>query len=269
MADAGTTAALRVTVLGCAGSLGTPLVGNRWGACDPTEPRNRRRRPSILVETPEESVLVDTGPDCRAQLLDARAERLTRILYTHEHADHVHGLDDIRPLVFGRDTPIPAYADDPTATAIVDRFAYAVADVEMDRGLYRPLIAMHRIAPGDTLRFADMTVAVFRQGHGRTDSLGFRFGDRFAYSTDAVDLDEAAFEALAGVDTWIVDATRIRPHASHAHLELTLEWIDRLRPRQAYLTHMNHEMDYATLCAQLPAHIRPAHDGLVLTFPAG
>lgn len=259
-------ATMTVTVLGCGGSLGVPLVGNRWGACDPTHPRNRRRRPSILVETPAESILVDTSPDCRAQLLDARAERLTRILFTHEHADHCHGLDDIRPFVFGRDGPIPAYADDPTADALTDRFAYAVAEVDMDRGLYRPIVALRRIAAGQTLAFDDLAVRAIGQSHGRTPSLGFRFGEAFAYSTDAVDLDDAAFAALEGVDTWIVDATRLRPHASHAHLDKTLGWIDRLKPRQAYLTHMNHEMDYQSLVAQLPDHVRPAHDGLRLTF---
>lgn len=265
----GHEATMTVTILGCSGSLGVPMVGNRWGACDPTEPRNRRRRPSILVETPGESILVDTSPDCRAQLLDARAERLTRILFTHEHADHIHGIDDIRPFVFGRDGPIPAYTDDATAASLIERFAYAVADVDMDRGFYRPIVAINRIAPGETLQFDDVAIRVIRQSHGKLPSLGFRFGNAFAYSTDTVDLDDAAFAALDGVDTWVVDATRYRPHASHAHLDKTLAWIDRLKPRQAYLTHMNHEMDYASLVAQLPDHVRPAHDGLRLTFPLG
>lgn len=255
----------RVTVLGCGGSLGVPLVGGHWGKCDPANPRNRRRRPSILVEAPGGTVLVDTGPDLRAQLLDAGAQRLDAILFTHDHADHVHGIDDIRPFIFGTRKPIPAYADDPTRASLSQRFGYVVDGVEMNRGFYHPLIQLSPVPA--TLTLAGIPIRSFRQAHGHGQSVGYRFGDWFAYSTDVSDLDDIAFEALKGVAVWIVDATRDRPHISHAHVDKTLGWIERLGPQQAYLTHMNHELDYDALRDRLPTGVAPAHDGLVLTRP--
>lgn len=254
---------MKVTVLGCGGSLGVPMVGGLWGDCDPTNPRNRRRRPSILVTTASTTVLVDTSPDLRDQLLDAGVRRLDAVLFTHDHADHLHGVDDLRPLTFWRDGPIPAYCDPATKASLEDRFGYVVDSVVMERGPYRPLLTL-RLVDGP-LTVGDLTVQPFRQDHGFGPSLGLRFGP-FAYSTDVVDLDDAAFEALDGVDTWMVDATRLEPHPSHAHLDRTLEWIARLGPRQAYLTHMNHQMDYDSLVARLPDGVAPAYDGLVLEF---
>jgi phosphoribosyl 1,2-cyclic phosphate phosphodiesterase len=256
-----TATALRVTVLGCGGSLGVPMTGNVWGDCDPANPKNRRRRPSILVETASTTVLVDTATELRDQLNDAGATRIDAVLFTHAHADHVHGLDDLRPFVFGREA-IPAYADAATIRQLNHRFAYAVDTVEMDRGLYRPIMRVREIAAG-AMEIGDLAIEVFEQGHGKGTSLGFRFGP-FAYSTDAARLDEAAFAALEGIRYWIVDATRREPHPSHSHLDQTLEWIDRVGPERAWLTHMNQSMDYDTLCASLPDHVRPAHDGLVI-----
>lgn len=254
--------ALRVTVLGCGGSLGVPMVGGVWGTCDPTNPRNRRRRPSILVESAATRLLVDTAPDLRDQLLDAGVDRLDGVLYTHIHADHVHGIDDLRPLVWRRGTPLPAYADPVTLAELIGRFGYAFANAEIDRGLYKPIMALSPIDGPVTV--GDITAIPFHQDHGPSaHSLGFRFG-RFAYSTDAATLDDSAFALLEGVEVWLVDATREEPHPSHAHLARTLDWIDRLRPRQAFLTHMNHTMDYDRLCRLLPDGVRPAHDGLVI-----
>ena len=251
-----------VRILGCGGSLGVPMVGGFWGRCDPANPKNRRRRPSILVEGPGGTILVDTGPDLRIQLLDAGTRRLDAILFTHAHADHVHGIDDVRPFLFETRKPIPAFADAPTRASLLERFAYAVDGVEMNRGFYHPLIRLAPM-PVETV-LAGIPIRSFVQAHGHGQSLGFRFGDWFAYSTDVSDLDEAAFEALAGIDVWVVDATRDRPHVSHAHVDKTLGWVDRVRPRRAYLTHMNHELDYEALTARLPAGVEPAYDGLVL-----
>jgi phosphoribosyl 1,2-cyclic phosphate phosphodiesterase len=252
---------MRVTILGCGGSMGVPMVGGNWGRCDPANPRNRRLRPSILVETGQTVVLVDTTPDLRQQLLDAGVTRLDAVLYTHAHADHLHGLDDLRPLTYKTHRPVPAYADAPTLAVLEKRFSYAVSTVTMDRGLYNPILAPQLI--DGPLTIGDLEIGVFEQKHGNGTSLGLRFGG-FGYSTDAVALDEMAFAALEGVEVWVVDATREEPHPSHAHLERTLEWIARLRPRRAYLTHMNHTMDYDRLRSILPAGVEPAYDGLVI-----
>lgn len=251
---------MKVTVLGCGGSLGVPMVGNNWGSCDPTNPRNRRRRPSILVEQGATAVLVDTSTDLRGQLLDAGVGRLDGVLYTHGHADHIHGIDDLRPLTWA-DGALVAWADAATKAQLEASFPYAVANVDMDRGLYRPILTVQAIDGPVTI--GEITAIPIVQDHGFSTSLGFRFGD-FAYSTDVVELDDAAFEALAGIDTWIVDATREAPHPSHAHLDRALGWIERLKPARAYLTHMNHQMDYDRLMAMLPPGVEPAYDGLVL-----
>ena len=254
---------MRVTVLGCGGSLGVPMIGNDWGDCDPTDPRNRRRRASVLVESAGTVVLVDTTPDLRDQLLDADVQRLDAVLYTHGHADHTNGLDDLRPLMFRNNGPLPAYLDAATRRSLETRFGYAMASVDTDRSFYRPILEPRDI--DGPFRIGDLDIVPFAQEHGPIQSLGFRFGP-FAYSTDVKVLPEEAFAILEGVDTWIVDVTRERPHLSHAHLELALDWIARLTPRRTILTHMNHTMDYATVAAKLPRGVEPGVDGMVLEF---
>ena len=249
---------MRVTVLGCGGSMGVPMVGGIWGTCDPANPRNRRRRPAILVQSDTTTVLVDTPPDLRAQLLDHDVKRVDALLYTHAHADHIHGIDDLRPLAFKQ--PIDAHMDAAVKRELEERFGYTMASVEMDRAFYHPFLVPHLL--DGPFRVGDIDILPFEQDHGPGRSMGFRFGS-FAYSTDVVRLDDRAWAALEGVETWMVDATREEPHVSHAHLALALEWIERLKPKRAFLTHMNHQMDYDWLCRQLPGHVRPAHDGLV------
>lgn len=251
----------KVTILGCGGSLGVPIVGGFWGQCDPTNPRNRRRRPSILVERGDVVILVDTGPDLRAQMLDAEVKRIDAVLYTHGHADHIHGIDDVRPFLFTQKQPIPAHMSAALRDEFEVRFPYALTTVRMDRGVYDPFLDPRLIEGPFTV--GDVEVRPFLQDHGFGPSFGFRFGP-IAYSTDVATLDDAAFAALEGVETWIVDATREQPLATHAHLDRTLEWIERVRPERAFLTHMSAFMDYDTLCAKLPAHVRPCYDGLVI-----
>ena len=252
---------MRATILGCGGSLGVPMVGNHWGTCDPGNPKNHRRRPSLLVEHGGTRLLIDTTPDCRAQLLDAKVDRLDAVLFTHAHADHIHGLDDLRGLTYRQNGPLRALADAKTAAILEDRFGYAIATVDIDRGLYAPIIDLETM--DGRVQIGDIDVLPFVQAHGPGTSLGFRFGP-LAYSTDVSGLDDAAFDVLQGVDVWIVDACRETPHPSHAHLDLALAWIRRLRPARAFLTHMNHTMDYDTLLEKLPAGVRPSHDGLVI-----
>jgi len=252
---------MRVTVLGCGTSAGVPQIGCDCPVCRSPDPRNKRRRCSILVEARGQRILVDTGPDLRQQCLDAGVGAVDALLYTHAHADHVHGIDDLRSINNVIMAPIPAYADALVFERIRDRFPYVFEGGQGRHGFWRPEITPHPIA--GPFRIGPVEVVPFRQKHGRGESWGFRFGP-FAYSTDTDGLDEVAFAALRGVEVWIVDALRDAPHPSHAHLGLTLGWIVRVAPRRAYLTHMNHEVDYADWAVRLPEGVLPAHDGLVV-----
>jgi phosphoribosyl 1,2-cyclic phosphate phosphodiesterase len=260
---------MKVTVLGCGGSGGVPLAGREagghWGNCDPSNPRNRRRRVSILVERAGTSLLVDTSPDLRLQMLDAGIERLDAVLYTHAHADHCHGIDDLRWIVYAQGAPIDAYMDRQTRDALTRRFAYAFTSSADPKSLYRALLADRSIAGPFTV--GEIDVVPFVQGHGRETSLGYRFGP-VAYSTDVAELGETAFDVLAGIEVWIVDCLREAPHPTHAHFAKTLEWIDRVRPRRAILTHMNHTVDYDALAARCPSGVEPGYDGMVIDIGA-
>lgn len=251
---------MRVTMLGCGTSGGVPRIGGQWGACDPAEPRNRRRRVSIAVEEGATRLLVDTSPDLREQCLAHGIDRLDGVLYTHDHADHTHGIDDLRAFALQRGGPLPAYADARTLAVLRRRFGYCF-DGELG---YPPVVEGREIA--GPFRVGEIPVQPFQQRHGPIDSLGFRFGP-LAYSTDLKALPEASFALLAGVEVWIVDALRYEPHATHTHLALTLQWIERVRPRRAILTHMTWEMDYQTLLRTLPAGVEPGYDGLTLDLP--
>ncbi|MGE0719267.1 MAG: MBL fold metallo-hydrolase [Alphaproteobacteria bacterium] len=252
---------MRVTMLGCGGSGGVPLVGGVWGNCDPAEPRNRRRRASILVEQGGTTLVVDTGPDFREQMLSADVRSLDAVLFTHAHADHSHGIDDLRAVNRMMGRPIAVHGDAATLRQLRERFAYAFRPIEAGSHFYKPTLEAHEI--GGPFRVGDIDVVPFEQDHGYSRTLGFRFG-RIGYSTDVVRLDEAAFAALAGIDVWIVDCLREEPHPTHSHLARTLEWIERVRPRRAILTHMTELLDYASLRARLPEGVEPGYDGLVV-----
>lgn len=263
-------AELRVTILGCGSSGGVPRLGGHWGACDPEEPKNHRRRCSLLVErvtaAGTTSVLIDTSPDMRSQLLDAGVGRLDAVLYTHSHADHVHGLDDLRMLVINMRKRLAVWADAPTRADLLGRFGYAF---ETPPGSsYPPILEMNDISgpvridgPGGALQFDPFLVR-----HGDIDALGFRF-DGVAYLPDVSTIPEEAWPHLEGLTCWIVDALRRQPHPTHSHLERTLGWIEQVAPKLAVLTNMHNDLDFRTLEAELPEKVVPAHDMKVLTFP--
>ncbi|HBK07231.1 MAG TPA: MBL fold metallo-hydrolase [Acetobacteraceae bacterium] len=262
---------MKVTLLGTGGSAGVPMIGGAdgsgdWGHCDPTEPRNRRTRSSIVVETPQhQRLLVDTSPDLRTQLLDCRIPGVDAVLFTHAHADHITGIDDIRILNRIADRPLTAYATARTLDEITKRFGYAFRPWDPPH-FYRPVLEAKPIEPGDVLDVAGLSVRLFNQNHGRVDTLGLRIG-KFGYSTDVVALDEAAFAALDGVDTWVVDCfLRTDKHWTHANLPTVLGWVDRLRPRRTVLTHMGTDMDWAWMKANLPVGVEAGYDGMVLTL---
>ena len=248
---------MRITILGCGTSGGVPRIGNNWGACDPAEPRNRRRRCSILVQQDETNILVDTSPDLREQLLDADIATLDAVLWTHEHADQLNGIDDLRVVVYNQRRRIPAYAAPHCLATISQRFSYCF----VQETVYPPILEPHEI-DGD-FNIGPVRIQSFTQDHGSMTSLGFRFNDA-AYSNDCVELPEEAFETLRGVRLWIVDCMRYTPHPTHAHLDRALEWIARVRPERAVLTNMHIDLDYATLKRELPQGVEPAYDGMVL-----
>lgn len=262
---------LRVTVLGCGSSGGVPRLGGHWGDCDPDNPKNRRQRCSLLVERESAegttTVLIDTSPDLRNQLLTAGVGRLDAVIYTHAHADHVHGIDDLRMIVFNMRARLPVWADAPTRAALLDRFGYAF--VQPEGSTYPPILDMHLIDGDVTIDGAGgpITFTPFLVAHGGMDALGFRIGD-LAYLPDVAQIPDAAWPLLDNLDCWIVDALRRDPHPTHSHLAQTLDWIARVKPKRAVLTNMHIDLDYATLLAETPDHVAPAYDGLTLTFPA-
>ncbi|WP_192898690.1 MBL fold metallo-hydrolase [Crenalkalicoccus roseus] len=259
---------LRVILLGTGGSGGVPLLGGEgeageWGACDPGEPRNRRTRTSALVEGPQgQRLLIDAGPDLRAQLLATRRARLDAILFTHAHADHILGIDDLRQVnrITGR--ALPAYGTRTTLSRLEDRFDYAFIEASSPF-FFRPALEPRRVEYGERLEIAGLPVRVFRQDHGVMDTLGIRIGG-FAYSTDVVALPEESMPFLENVDTWVVGCFQREPHKVHANLDQVLEWVARLRPRRTVLTHMSASMDYAALRRDLPEGVEPGYDGMVL-----
>lgn len=246
------------------------MIGNQWGACDPANPKNRRRRASILVEDGAAALLVDTGPDIRDQLIDTAVTRLDAILYTHTHADHTHGIDEIRALNRLQRAVIDAYGTENDLALLMKKFSYVFEPPGKYNGkiaFYKPCLEPRVLTHGDALDIAGIPVLPFEQDHGFMISTGYRFGP-IAYTTDAVKLPESAFEALAGIDTWIIGCLQREPHPTHAHLSRILEWIERVGPRRAVLTHLSTRLDYEELSSELPEHIVAGYDGMVVKADA-
>ena len=257
---------LTFTILGCGSSMGVPRVALGWGSCDPNNPKNHRRRCSLLVERVQGQgkatrILVDCSPDLRMQLLDAEVDGLDGVLITHEHADHTHGIDDLRPLFVHKRRQIDVYMDEPTSQAMNARFAYCFATPPGSE--YPPIATERRLVPGRFITIdgqgGPIAALPVLQHHGDIPSLGFRFGN-LAYSADIKGLPAESITALAGLDVWIFDALRKSPHASHFNLDEALDWISRVKPKRAILTNLHTDMDYATLCAELPPGIEPGYD---------
>jgi len=255
---------VKLTVLGCGTSSGVPRIGGDWGACDPAEPRNRRTRAAILVRSDSAAILVDTGPDLREQLLAADVGAIDAVLWTHEHADHTHGIDDLRQIYHLTRRPVSGFARERTLESLERRFRY----VFHGRGGYPPTATISPLA--DELTIGDICIRTVDQPHGGISSAGFRFdhdGASIGYSTDFNVFTPDMESLFEGVDVWVVDALRRAPHPTHAHLATTLDAIARLRPKRAILTHMDQSMDYATLAAELPAGVEPGYDGLEVIVP--
>jgi phosphoribosyl 1,2-cyclic phosphate phosphodiesterase len=260
---------LKFTILGCGSSGGVPRAALGWGDCNPQNPKNRRRRTSLLVERRAASgitrVLVDTSPDLREQLLDAEVDWLDAVFYTHAHADHTHGIDDLRSLVIKHRRRVDVYLDEPTGRALHARFGYCFRSPPGSE--YPPIVTEHRLAAGRPVTVegegGTVTALPFLQEHGSIASVGFRFG-ALAYSCDLSGLPAESIAALKGVDVWVVDALRYRPHPSHFSVDDALGWIDRIKPARAILTNLHSDLDYDALRARVPRHVEPAYDGLTI-----
>lgn len=263
---------LRFTILGCGSSGGVPRIGGHWGDCDPSNPKNRRMRCSMLVERLGPGgitrVLIDTSPDLREQLLRAGVGTLDAVVYTHSHADHVHGLDDLRQITYNLQARLPVYADGDTTEALLSRFGYAF--VQPPDSNYPPICDLRSIHEG-AFEIAGPGGAIalqpFKVAHGNIDALGFRIGT-LAYLPDVSAIPEPAWAHLHGLDCWVLDALRRTPHPTHAHLALALDWIARAAPKTAVLTNMHIDLDHGAVEAETPAHIHAAYDGMVLELPA-
>ena len=258
---------------GAGSSGGVPRIGHDWGACDPANPRNRRRRCSLLVERSGPDgvtrVLVDTSPDMREQLLDAGVTSLDAVLYTHEHADHCHGIDDLRVLALMLGRRIDVYHDAETGAHLRQRFAYCFTSPP--GSLYPPILNAHDITVPEPIVIngagGPIVAQPFEQQHGGIISLGFRIAG-LAYSCDLSDLPEASLPWLDNLDVWIVDALRRKPHVSHFSVDDALHWIGRLKPRHAVLTNMHVDLDYKALADSLPDGVEPAYDGMTIELPS-
>jgi len=261
---------LTFTILGCGSSMGVPRVALGWGSCDPNNPKNRRRRCALLLERAQGQgkvtrVLVDCTPDLREQLLDAEVDWLDGVLITHEHADHTHGIDDLRPLFVHKRRRVDIWLDEPTSRAMHARFGYCFMTPPGSE--YPPILTEHRLVPGQAVSIdgqgGPIEALPVLQNHGDIPSLGFRFG-AVAYSADIKSLPEASLAALAGLDVWIVDALRKAPHPSHFNLDEALDWIALVKPKRAILTNLHSDMDYAALRASLPPGVEPGYDGMTI-----
>ncbi len=260
---------LTLTILGCGSSGGVPRIGNNWGNCDPNEPRNVRKRCSVLLEKREGEaltrVLVDTTPDLVAQLNSVNVGALDGVWYTHEHADHTHGIDDLRQVAINMRQRVQVWADHATADMLMTRFSYCF--ITPPGSSYPPILDMHSIEPGKPVSTSGAAGAIeamaFSVNHGDIDALGFRWGD-VAYTPDVKDIPDAVLPHLEGLDVWIIDALRTTPHPSHFNLEDALAWIERMKPKRAILTNMHVDLDYRTMCDSTPEHVTAAYDGMVV-----
>jgi phosphoribosyl 1,2-cyclic phosphate phosphodiesterase len=253
---------VRATILGCGAAGGVPMVSVGWGQCDPLEAKNRRLRPSILLQEGDISVLVDTGPDLRQQLLSANVNRLDAVLYTHGHADHTHGIDDLREVNRVMRAPIPAYGSADCLADIAERFAYVFEPLDLETvPVYKPWLVPNPV--DGPFQLGPWQVLPIDQDHGYSRTLGFRIGG-MAYCTDVCEFPDSSLAMLENLDVWIIGCLVDQPHPTHAHVDKVVAWAEKLKPKRTVLTHMSPRLDYKALKARLPAGLEPAFDGMVI-----
>ncbi len=255
---------MRITILGCGGSTGVPVIGCRCEVCISTNPKNKRSRVSILIQEAGKSILIDTSPDLREQALRNQIDRLDAVIYTHAHADHTHGIDDLRAYNFSSHKPVPIYADSQTMARLKNQFYYVFLPSTAPIW-YRPCVEPNEIntEPLENFKAAGIDFTPILQEHGKEQTLGYRIGN-FAYSTDVNGFSAESLDKLRNLDVWVVDCLRYSDSATHAKLDMTLAWINEVKPKRAILTHMAHDFDYDKLKSELPDGVEPAYDGMII-----
>jgi phosphoribosyl 1,2-cyclic phosphate phosphodiesterase len=254
---------MKITLLGCGTSVGVPALGQEgWGLCDPNNPKNRRQRCAVLVQQDGFNLLIDAGPDIRNQLLDAGNPKIHAVLITHTHADHVAGMDDLRSHYWPDEVKIPVYGANITLDNLKNRFNYLFVKNEKSPSYFMPSLEAVEITPDSEITVGGMQIKILLQHHGRIDSLGFVFDEKFGYSTDVIEIPEYNFKHLMGLRLWIVEGLRARTHQAHAHFDLSFSWIKRCKPDRAVLTHLGLEADYEDTLKLCPKGVEPGYDGL-------
>ena len=252
---------MKITLLGCGTSVGVPSLGILgWGNCNPNNPKNRRQRSSVLVQDNDYNILIDAGPDVRNQLLNAKVNKIDAVLITHTHSDHISGLAELRPFYFSERKNIPIYGQIDSLNEINSMFDYLFEKKPSSPSYFTPPMTLNEIKEGQ-LNFFNFKLEVFIQHHGNINTLGFKFNNKFAYSTDVVKMPDKNFKILENLDLWIVESLREQPHEAHAHFELTFEWIDKVKPKTSVLTHLGHE-DYDHILSICPKNVYPGYDGM-------
>lgn len=254
---------MKITILGCGASGGVPLIGCRCAVCCSDNIKNKRLRSSVVVEVEEVRLLIDSSPDMREQLMRSGLYWANAVLYTHGHADHTHGVDDLRAFNFHRNCPLPVYGSADFFEEFEGKFPYAFTQKHPETGWHRPYLVKHTIQSYDDFSIEGVSIQSFLQHHGKGQTLGYRIGN-FAYSTDVNNLPQQSLQLLESLDVWVVDCLRRAPAPTHAHLAMTLDWIATLKPKRAILTHMSHDLEYEWLTSILPDNVQPAYDGMVI-----
>ena len=256
---------MRITILGCGTSVGIPALGRAgWGSCNPSNPKNRRQRCAILLQTETTTILIDAGPDIRNQLLPTNIRKLDAVLITHTHSDHIAGMDDLRVFYWPDQNKIRFFGSSEHGNDIQTRFPYLFQRSESSPSYFIPPFEWNSIKTDEHFVIGDINIRTLFQKHGNGFSLGFVFNEIFAYSTDVSSLDERYLSSIENIPIWIVETLRESPHSAHAHFELTFSWIKKVKPKQCYLTHLGLECDYDALLKLCPSNVEPSYDGLVL-----
>ena len=254
---------MKITLLGTGTSVGIPSLGQLgWGKCNPQNPKNKRQRCAVLIQSNNTNVLIDAGPDIKNQLIGHKLPSLDAIIITHEHADHISGLDELRPFYFPKQEKIKIYTIERTATFLLNRFNYLFNKDEKSQSYFKPPMNLNILNYYDEINFNDINIKTIKQHHGAIDTIGVIINDKFAYCTDVVDFPNDSFNQLKNLDTLIITGLRSKPHIAHAHFDLTFSWINELKPKKAYLTHLSPDSDHDHVLSLCPDNVEPAYDNM-------